>query len=153
MAYDLSSFHEALRALIGDGGSLATGYDYMDEQLDGALRTVVKMGFVPCLALEDEASLVAAPANADTWAFLVAKAAHVFYGGANPVNIRTRAISVTQEAAARRDSLSWIETMLSDIDARGNVCGTAADTGHKGLFGAVGDVVTYCQVFGRGRCL
>jgi hypothetical protein len=53
---------------------------------------------------------------------------------------------VTQEAAARRDSLTFIETMLSEIDAKGNVGGTAADTGSKGLFVTVNDVVTHCQL-------
>ena len=149
-AYALSNFHEAVRALIGDEGDSVAGYDYQAAQLDGALRTVIRMGFVPCLAVDSSAadSLAAAPLNADTWAYIVAKAAHLLIGGETPVSIRTRAISVLADPAARRDSLAYIESMLSEIDARGNVCGLATDTTAKGLFGAVGDVVTYCKLGG-----
>jgi hypothetical protein len=149
-AYALSNFHEALRALIGDEGDVVAGYDYAASQLDGALRTVVRMGFLPCLALDpgDAESLAQAPANADTWAYLVAKAAHLLCGGQTPVSIRTRALSVMTDPAARRDSLAYIESMLSEIDARGNVCGAAGEITHKGLFGTVGDVVTWCKLGG-----
>lgn len=149
-ACPLSTFHEAVRALIGDEGDAVAGYDYQESQLNGALRTVVRMGFVPCLALDpqDQESLADAPANPDTWAYLVAKAAHILIGGETPVSIRTRAISVLADPAARRDSLAYIESMLSEIDGRGNVCGLATDTVTKGLFGTVGDVVTYCKLGG-----
>ena len=150
MPYALANFHEAVRALLGDEGDAVEGFDYRDAQLDAALRTVVRMGFLPCLSLaagSPPTQLVAEPANPDTWAFLAAKAAHILIGGAAPVSIRTRALSVVSEAAARRDSLSYIEKMLSDIDARGNLCGKATDTSHKGLFGAVGDVVTHCKLW------
>jgi hypothetical protein len=145
-AYELSNFHEAVRSLAGDQGDLATGYDLLDEQLDAALRTVVRMGFLPCLTLDDAGRLAEAPPNADTWGFLAAKAAHILIGGDTPVSIRTRAISLLADPAARRDSLAYIESMLSEIDARGNLCATT--TGFKGLFGAVGDVITYCKLGG-----
>ena len=149
-AYPLSYFHEAVRALLGDEGDAVAGFDVQDAQINGSLRTVVRMGFVPCLLLDpaNDAQLLAPPANADTWAYLVAKAAHILIGGDTPISIRTRALSVMADPAARRDSLAYIESMLSEIDARGNVCGSASDTGHKGLFGAVGDVVTYCKLWG-----
>ncbi len=149
-AYALSNFHEAVRALMGDEGNIVGGYDILDAQLDGGLRTVVRMGFVPCLSLDpaNSAQLVDAPINPDTWAYLAAKAAHILIGGDTPISIRTRALSVLADPAARRDSLAYIESMLSEIDARGNVCGLATDTGHKGLFGAVGDVVTWCKLGG-----
>lgn len=148
-AYPLSNFHESVRALIGDEGDSVGGYDYLAEQLDGALRSVVRMGFVPCLAIDaqDSAALAAEPVNADTWGYLVAKAAHILVGGETPVSIRTRALSVLADPAARRDSLAYIESMISEIDARGNVCGLATDTATKGLFGAVGDVVTHCKLW------
>lgn len=152
-AYPLQNFHESVRALVGDQGDLATGYDYLDAQLNAALRTVVKMGHVPCLAMDsgsNEESLVSAPINPDTWGYLAAKAAHILVGGNTPISVRTRALSYMADPAGRRDSLSYIEAMLSDIDARGNVCGSATDTTAKGLFGAIGDVVTYCKL---GRCL
>lgn len=149
MSYQLSEFHEAVRALLGDEGDEIEGYDYRAAQLDSALRTVVRMGFLPCLSLDSGSppvALVEAPANPDTWAYLAAKAAHILVGGSSPVSFRTRALSVTTEAAARRDTLSYIEKMISDIDARGNVCGKSTDVSHKGLFAAVGDVITYCKL-------
>lgn len=133
---------------MGDEGDLATGFDYVDAQINGALRTAVRMGHVPCLSLAvgDPESLAAEPSNPDTWGYLVAKAAHILIGGQTPISIRTRALSVMSDPAGRRDSLSYIETMLSDIDSRGNVCGSASDTSSKGLFGTVGDVITYCYL-------
>lgn len=149
-AYALSNFHEAVRALIGDEGDLPTGYDYQESQLDAALRTVVRMGFLPCLALDalNPAKLADPPSNPDTWGYLAAKAAHILIGGETPVSIRTRALSVLSDPAARRDSLSYIEAMLCEIDSRGNLCGSATATTVKGLFGTVGDVVTHCKLGG-----
>lgn len=149
-SYALYNFHEAVRALVGDEGEAATGYDFVGAQLDSALRTVVRMGHVSCLSLEcgNPDSLVAEPLNPDTWGMLAAQAALILVGGKQPESIRTRALSVMVDPAAKRDALSWIETMISNIDARGNVCGTADDTGHRGLFGTVGDVVTWCRVGG-----
>ena len=58
------------------------------------------------------------------------------------MSFRTRALSVSVEAVGRRDTLVHLETLLSDLDARGNLCGLASDTGHKGLFASVADFVT-----------
>ena len=150
MPFPLNNFHDALRAILGDEGSDAAGYDYSTEQLDRALASVINMGFVPCLALDPQTGgLVSAPANPDTWGYLVAKAAHLLVGGVTPTSFRTRALSVTVEASGRRDTLAHIEAMVSEIDARGNVCGLATDTEAKGLFGTVEDVVTRCRL---GRC-
>lgn len=145
-AYPLYNFHESVRALLGDEGDDATGYDYVTAQLDAALRTVIRAGYLPCLSLAGTDALVSAPANPDTWGFLVAKAAHILIGGTTPVSIRTRALSVMADPAGRRDSMSYIETMISDIDARGNVCGGAGDTSSKGLFGSLADVATFCNL-------
>ncbi len=149
--YALSNFHEAVRALVGDEGDTATGFDVADAQVDAALRTVVRMGQVPSLLMGATTDVLqAAPGNPDTWGYLVAKAAHILIGGAQPVSIRTRALSLSSDPAARRDSLTFIEAMISEIDARGNVGGTAADTGNKGLFGTMTDLMTYCAM-GRMR--
>jgi hypothetical protein len=53
-------------------------------------------------------------------------------------------LALTSDPSARRDSLTFIEAMLSEIDARGNVGGSATDTTTKGLFGTVTDIMTYC---------
>lgn len=148
-AYALSEFHEAVRTILGDGGDTVDGWDYPDAQLDAALRSVVRMGFLPCLALSTGSNpdtLVAAPPNPDTWGYLAAKAAHLMVGGSMDENIRTRAIAFSVNPISRRDAVSFIDTMLADLDARGNLCGTADDTSHKGLFATQGDVITYIHI-------
>ena len=105
------------------------------------------MGFIPSLAMGSASdALAAAPSNPDTWGYLVAKAAHILVGGAQPVNLRTRAISLSSDPSARRDSLSYIEAMLSEIDSSGNVGGSASDTSVKGLFGTMTDLMTFCAM-------
>ena len=141
----LSDFHEAVRTLLGDGGDVVGGYDYADAQLDGALRTVIRMGHLPCLALVagvNPGSLADKPANADTWGYLAAKAASFLIGGSVQESVRTRAMSIIVDPASRRDAVTYLDTLLSDLDARGNLCGTSADTDHKGLFGTADDFMT-----------
>jgi hypothetical protein len=145
-AYSLTEFYESVRTLLGDEGDSVAGFDYTDAQISGALRSVVRMGFLPCLALatgSNPETLTDAPPNPDTWGFLAAKAAHILIGGALQESIKTRAIAVSVNPLARRDAVFFLETMLSDLDARGNLCGTAEDTAHKGLFATQGDVMTY----------
>lgn len=146
----LTDFHEAVRLLVGDRGDVAIGYDYEAEQIDAALRTVVRSGWLPCVAVKsgDPTKLDPAPPNPDTWGWLVAKAAHLLIGGDTPISYKTRALSAFQDPAARRDTLTHIEAMLSDIDARGNLCGDADSRGNSGLFATVADVATYCRVGG-----
>jgi hypothetical protein len=147
-AVPLADFHEAVRTLLGDEGDAVAGYDYQTAQIDGALRTVVRMGFLPCLELApaegaaQPAGLVSAPANADTWGYLVAKAALLLIGGGIQESFRTRALSVSSNPASRRDAVSFLETMLSDLDARGNLCGEAGVVASPGLFGTAADVMT-----------
>lgn len=151
MAYAFANFHVALRTVLGDAGTAATGYDYHAEQLDGALATVVNMGFVPCVSVDPSGeALVEPPVNPATWGFMVAKAAHLLIGGATPESFRTRALSITVEASARRDTLSHIEAMLSELEAGGNVCGVAGDVAYKGLVGVQEDFITRFKV--RHHC-
>ena len=147
--YELSNFHETVRTLLNDGGDSVEGWDFTDAQLNAALRSVVRMNFLPCLALAGGANpvtLADAPPNPDTWGYLAAKAAHLMIGGGMDENIKTRAISISVNPVSRRDAVTFIETMLSDLDARGNLCGTATDTSHKGLFATQGDVITYVAI-------
>lgn len=151
MPYPLASFHEAMRTVLGDDGDSVEGYEYRDAQLDGALRTVVRMGKVPCLSLvagENPDGLEDAPVNPDTWAYLMASAVLLMVGGVIDENVRTRAMSYRVDTAARREARMFIEDMVSRIEARGNVCGLATDTGHKGLFATSGDVFTYVKTCG-----
>lgn len=141
----LSDFHEAVRTLLGDGGDVVSGFDYPDAQLNGALRTVVRMGTLPCLSLAagpNPEYLADAPPNPDTWGYLAAKAASFLIGGSVQESVRTRAMSILIDPASRRDAVTYLDTLLSDLDARGNLCGTAADTSHKGLFGTADDFMT-----------
>jgi len=144
-AYPISEFYEAMRTLLGDEGDAVGGYDFVDTQLDGALRTAVRMGRVPGVALvagENPVELVAAPANMDTWGFLVAKAVLLMIGGRIDESFRTRALSVRMDPAARRNAVSFLENEIAAIEASGNVGGTAEDTGYKGLFVTQADVIT-----------
>ncbi len=147
--YALSNFYETVRTLLNDGGDAVNGWDFPDAQLSAGLRSVVRMGFLPCLALSSGANpetLTDAPPNPDTWGYLAAKAAHLMIGGGMDENIKTRAISISVNPVSRRDAVTFIETMLSDLDARGNLCGSATDTSHKGLFATQGDVITYVAI-------
>lgn len=144
-AYALSQFHEAMRTLLGDEGDTVGGFDFVDAQLDGALRTAVRMGRIPGVALspgENPVSLVAEPANMDTWGFLVAKSVLLMIGGKIDESFRTRALSVRMDPAARRNAVSFLENEIAEIQASGNVGGTAADTTYKGLFATQADVIT-----------
>lgn len=144
----ISSMYPAVRVLLGDGGSDAEGWDYEEEQIANAISMIVNSGFLPCVAIKagDATKLDPAPPNRATWGWLVAKAAHILIGGANPVSYKTRALSVFQDAAVRRDSLTFIEAMLSELDGSGNVCGTAEDVEYQGLFQVAADLATYCKI-------
>ena len=143
-AVPLSDFYEAVRALVGDGGDPSVGYDFVDAQLNAALRTAVRVGGQSCMAIDpdNQTQLSPGPPNGDTWGWLAVKAAALLVGGPVPMSFRTRALSVTVEASGRRDTLVHLETLLSDLDARGNLCGTANDTTHKGLFATAADFMT-----------
>jgi len=147
-AYPLSNFHEGVRSLIGDGGNSVEGYDFVDDQVNGALRTAVRMGLVPCLEVDpgNNAQLLAAPANPDTWGYLVATAAKIMIGGTVDEGVSTRAISIRMDARARANALRFIDDMLADLDAAGNVCGAAGDRGYKGLFATEADVLTKLRI-------
>lgn len=144
----IADMFPAVRVLVGDGGSPAEGWDYEDDQISAAIRAVVQSGWLPCVDIKqaDPNVLSPAPPNRATWGWLVAKAAHLLIGGESAVSYKTRALSVYQEASARRDKQVFIEGLLSDLDASGNVCGTADDVEYKGLFGTAADLATYCRV-------
>ncbi len=142
-AIALSQFHEELRVLLGDSGDPVSGYDYTVDQLNAFLRTAARQ--MKCMEInpQDPTQLLEAPANADTWAYLVARAAYMKVGGSTPENWRTRAVSHTVDAAARRDTIVFLETLLSELDSGGNVCGAAGATERTGLFAGASDWVTY----------
>jgi hypothetical protein len=142
-AIALSFFHEELRVLLGDSGDPVSGYDYTTAQLDSFLRTAARQ--MKCMEVDpaDFSQLLEAPANADTWAYLVARAAYMKVGGSTPENWRTRAVSHAIDAAARRDTIVFLETLLSELDSGGNVCGVAGATERTGLFAGASDWVTY----------
>jgi len=138
----LSEFYEGMRAALGDEGESGS-YDYLNEQLDAALRTVVKAGMVPCVGISaDKTKLDPAPPNADTWGFIMFKACLILRGGAVARSVRTRAFSESVQPMANRDTVHHLEGVIADIEAKGNLCGAAGDTSDKGLFVAHQDVVT-----------
>lgn len=147
-AYSLSNFHEGMRTMLGDGGDPVGGWDYLDLQLNQALRTAVRMGKVPCLLIDpaNEDQLLSAPANPDTWAYLLASAVHLMIATPLEESFRTRALSVTIDSRSRANAVNNLEITLADLDARGNVCGTAGDITHKGLFATEGDAITHLRI-------
>jgi hypothetical protein len=139
----LEDYHEAVRLLVGDGGDGTVGYDYTTDQVNGALRTVVRLGFVSCVELsEDGLSLTEEPAHADTGAFLAAKAAHILMGGEKAQSLRTRALTVTTLPASYRERIHYIESLLEEIETRGNVCATSAAGNADSGFASDQDFIT-----------
>lgn len=147
----IATMFPAVRVLAGDGGSTAEGYDIENQQIADAIRMIVNAGYLPCVAVSatDTDKLNPGPPNRATWGWLAAKAAQILIGGQNPISYKTRALSVFQDPSARRDSLTFIEAMVTELDGSGNVCGTDDDAEYQGLFGTAADVATYCRV---GRC-
>lgn len=165
MPKQLSDYHEALRTLLGDDGDSIGGYDYHDERLDAALRSVVNLGYLPCVRLDvtsgtPPTALESDPVHADTNAYLVVKAAHLLSSPAagGMASVRTRAISVTVQPMALRDNLFFIESLLAEIDERGNVCATAASSDNAGGIQTSQDVTTWAVMcrdgfYGGGAAL
>lgn len=151
MGYAIANFHEAMRAVLGEEGDESIGYEYSENQLSAALRTAVRLG-IPngqsgiAIATADPDELTIEPANPDTWAWLMLRGVFIICGGATAIDVRTRAMSVKTDVRAYRERLETVEYMIGEIDARGNVGGTSLDTGHKGLFASVQDVVTACAL-------
>lgn len=143
MAFLLSELHEELRVLLGDGGDPVAGYDYTADQLNAYLRTAARR--MACVTIDpgNAAQLLEAPVNMDTRAWLVTNAAYLKNGGETPESWRTRAVGHMVDPAARRDTLVFLENLLTDLDASGNVCGKAGATGRTGLFAGASDWVTY----------
>lgn len=145
-AYNLSNFHEALRMALRDEGDPVGGYDYSVDQLNGGLRSVVKMGMIPGLELSAGdppiLSLAAEPANPDLWGVYVLKTARFMISGGILESMSTRAMSSRQDASSRRDAVSALEAMIYEIESRGNI----EDPDYKGLFATSGDVVTHIKL-------
>jgi hypothetical protein len=145
MAKPLSDYHEALRTILGDEGDSVAGFDFEDERLTASLRSVILLGFVPCLSLDDAdpSALSSAPVHVDTGAFLVVKAAHLLTAGDHAEAIRTRAMSIASQPTAVRDRLHVLEYLLEEIESRGNVCATTANSSSlPGLFAGSTDLMT-----------
>ena len=142
-AIALSEFYEELRVLLGDHGDAVAGFDYVDAQLSAFLRTAAR--YLPCLEVDanNKEQLLEGPANADTWAYFIAKAAYLKVGGTTPESWRTRAASHMVDPAARRDTLVFLENLITELDGSGNVCGAVGATKRSGLFAGASDWVTY----------
>lgn len=147
----ISEFHEGMRIALGDEG-VAGSWDFDDDRLSAAIRTTVRAGFVPCVRVKegDNTKLDPAPPNADTWGYLLLKACFMLRGGETPRSVTTRSMSVNVQPIARRDSLTALETLISNLEEKGNLCGKASDTSDKTLFVAVHDFMTHvytiCEV-------
>lgn len=140
----ISEFYEGMRAALGDEG-VTGSYDWSDERLAAGIRTIIRAGFVSCVGIKtgDTAKLDPAPPNPDTWGYIMLKACFLLRGGETPRSINTRAMSVNVQPIARRDSLMALEVLLSNLEERGNICGSPTATGENGgLFVAVHDFLS-----------
>lgn len=140
-AYDLSNFHEGLRIALRDEGDPVAGYDYSVDQLNAGLRTTIRMGNVPGVALAAGATpvqLVDEPSHPDVWGLIVLKTALLMISGGILESMSTRAMTSRLDATSRRDAVAALETMIHEIDARGNI----EDPDYKGNFATSDDVVT-----------
>ncbi len=144
----ISDFYEGMRAALGDEG-VAGSYDFLDDQLAAAIRTVIKAGMIPCVSVKtgDTTKLDPAPPNPDTWGYLLFKAALLLRSGAVARSVRTRAFSTSVQPMAHRDTVHNLEAQIAEIEAKGNLCGSATETTDKGLFIANQDVVTICRTW------
>ncbi len=115
-----------LRIALGDDPSAITP-SYTDEQLDSIIMGAIQMGLAPeCVGLsDDKTKLDPAPPNNETFGYLILKAAHMALGGDTPVNVKTRAMQVSVNPNARRDTLRTIEMLIHQLEQKGNICGTS----------------------------
>ncbi len=120
----LTELYPALRVTLGDDPS-AVQPIFTDAQILGYLQTSIDMGIAPsCLGLSDDRlSLDPEPPNADTLGYYILKTAYWIQSSDTPVNIKTRAMSVSVNNNARRDTLFALEAMIHELESEGEICG------------------------------
>lgn len=122
---DLTEYLENMRAALGDQGSSGV-YEWKDEVLVGALRSVVQMGIGPngveLNALGD--GLAVAPASPDARGYLVFSAALTLVGGTQKISFKTRGMQVMTRHQEREATIAHLRRMLhlleTDGDPHGN---------------------------------
>ena len=129
-----------LRIALGDDPS-AMVTSYTNEQLDSIIKSSIMMGIAPeCLELNDDKTAIdPPPVNKDTFGMLILSAAQFVLNTDTPVNIKTRAMNVSVNPNARRDTLHAIELMIYKLEQKGNICGDG--TGEAAMMSQ--DCMTY----------
>lgn len=125
-----------MRAALNDPGKVGA-YQWKDEQLSAALRTVVQTGIGPKGVLLDETgeNLSPEPATPDARGWLVFQACLLLIGGSSPVSFRTRPMSVTVDARERMETIAHFRRTLHDLLYNGDPHGT----GNSSFFGLWAD--------------
>lgn len=122
----LAEFRENLRMALSDPGTTGV-YAYQDEQLDGALRTIVQLGKGPAgVAIKegDSTSLDPAPSTPDARGYLVFQAALLIIGGMIPSSFKTRAVSVMISPFERQATIDHLRRQVQQLETTGDPHGT-----------------------------
>lgn len=148
MAKPLSEIRDMMRIALGDDIA-ALASSYTDAQIDSIITSTVKMGLGPkCVGLnDDEDCLDPEPPNYDTLGYLILQAAFHVIGSDTPVNVKSRAMTVSVNPQHRKLTLDTIRTQIHRLQSKGNLCG------NKGSASMVvtTDCHTYlCSAFSHG---
>jgi hypothetical protein len=138
----LNEFIEPMRMLLGDNPSIAGTTQYSNEQLQGAVRTVVKMGLAPDgFTIDPVDNLLLSPEpNYDQFGYLSLKSSLILIASAEILSYRTRSLSVTRYPRDKQARISALMGLLFDIQDKGNL-GTGVD-GSETMFGSSTECLT-----------
>lgn len=134
---NLSDFYVNMRTALAD---LGTGgvYQWKNENLDGALLSVVDLGIGPqkVVVNTDRTGFDPGPDTPDARGYLVFQAALLLLGGMIPMGVRTRAFSATVYPAERTLTLDHLRRLIRRIETEGDPHGN----GGKACFGVWEDL-------------
>lgn len=121
----LTDLRENMRAVLSDRGTNGV-YQWKDEVLDGALRSVVQTGMGPAdVAVNDSLDgLNPAPVSPDARGYLVLQAALMLMGGGLPFSYKTRGMSVSIRDRERQTTIEHLRRLLGKIEGDGDPHGT-----------------------------
>ena len=111
----LSEFYEPLRLILGDRDPAGV-YEYTDVMLDGAVRSVFRLGRAPTRYSLTGANISPTLPDGNDYAQITYESALLLVGGEETINYRTRAISVTRAGDRKRDLLLELRHRLHQIE-------------------------------------
>jgi hypothetical protein len=120
---NLADFHETVRSVLGDHTTQVGLQEYSDDQLNAAIRTMMKVGQGPKeinVDPNDNEALIPEP-NADQFGYISLKTAILLLGGMEVLSYRTRAQSVTRFPADKKFRINLIISWITDLEEGGNL--------------------------------